>query len=104
MHRGEVWWARLAPPAGTRPVVLLSREKAIQVRHWVTVAQVTRTVKGLPTEVSLGLEDGMPKECVANTDMLLTIPKAALTDRICALSWQKMREVGLAVKFTLDLD
>lgn len=104
MLRGEVWWAELPAPAGPRPVVLLSRDKAIQVRLLVTVAQVSRTVRGIPTEVALGREDGMPKACVVNADVLLTIPKSMLTRRVCALGPEKLKAVGEAVRFALALD
>lgn len=104
MVRGEVWWADLPAPAGRRPVVLLSRDKAIQVRLLVTVAQVTRTIRGIPAEVPLDREDGMPKACAVNADVLLTIPKAMLGRRICALGPRKMQEVGEAVRFALGLD
>ncbi|MBI5881535.1 MAG: type II toxin-antitoxin system PemK/MazF family toxin [Elusimicrobia bacterium] len=104
MRRGEVWWAHLPPPAGRRPVLLLSRDRAIQVREAVTVAQVTRTVRDIPTEVPLAHEDGMPKPCVVNTDVLLTIPKALIEERICGLSAEKMSAVNRAAKFALGLD
>ena len=103
MRRGEVWWARLPPPAGRRPVLLLSRDKAIEVRQSVTAVQVTRTVRDIPTEVRLGREDGMPKACVANADVIFTIPKALLLNRVCRLAADRMDEVAEAVKFALDL-
>lgn len=104
MQRGEVWWASLPPPAGRRPVLLLSRDRAYAVRTWVTVAAVTRTVRDIPTEVRLGPEDGMPADCVVNLDDIATIPKAWLVERVTALSSAKMDAVAAAVKFALDLD
>jgi mRNA-degrading endonuclease toxin of MazEF toxin-antitoxin module len=68
------------------------------------VAQITRTVRRIPTEVPLDKNDGMPKACVVNTDVLLTIPKSLLTDRICVLSYDKMQAVGQSLKFALALD
>ncbi|MFH1725436.1 MAG: type II toxin-antitoxin system PemK/MazF family toxin [Elusimicrobiota bacterium] len=104
MRRGEVWWAHLPRPAGKRPVLLLSRDAAIQVRQAVTAAQITRTIRHIPTEVLLGKKEGMPKTCVVNADVLLTIPKSVLLRRICALPFKKMRAVEQAVKFALALD
>ncbi|MFC1989823.1 type II toxin-antitoxin system PemK/MazF family toxin [Chloroflexota bacterium] len=40
MRRGEIWWAELEPPVGERPVVLLSRNEAYNVRSLVIVAPV----------------------------------------------------------------
>jgi len=103
VRRGEVWWADLPPPAGRRPVVLLSRDRAYRVRVSVTFAAVTRAVRGIPTEVPLGPEDGMPAACVVNADDILTAPKALLTERITLLSAEKMAAVEAAVKFALDI-
>ncbi|MBI4056276.1 MAG: type II toxin-antitoxin system PemK/MazF family toxin [Elusimicrobia bacterium] len=103
MQRGEVWWAELPPPAGKRPVLLISRNKAIQIRQSITVIQITRTIRQIPTEVLLGKEDGMSKTCAINADVLFTIPKSILTDCICNLSPQKMSAVSDAIKFSLAL-
>lgn len=103
MKRGEVWWARLPAPQGLRPVLLLSRQKAIEVRSSITVAPLTRTVRGIPSEVALGPSDGVTKPCAVNLDCLLTIPKSFLADRLCALSADKMEAVAEALKFSLAL-
>ena len=73
MRRGEVWWARLPGPAGSRPVVLLSRNEAYLVRDLVTIAPVTTRVRRIPTEVPLGPDAGLPKRCVANLDAITTM-------------------------------
>jgi len=103
VRRGEVWWAELPQPIGRRPVVLLSRDAAYRVRTSVTVGMVTRTIRAIPVEVPLGMEDGMPQDCVVNLDDILTIPKARLAERITTLSPQKMTAVARAIIFALDL-
>lgn len=103
MRRGEVWWADLPHPAGRRPVLLLSRDRAIQARSSVTVAQVTTVVRDIPTEVVLTPAEGMPKRCVVNVDVLTTVPKSSLTQRVCALSPAKLHAVSDAIRFALDL-
>ncbi len=103
MRRGEVWWADLGKPAGKRPVVLLSREEAYAVRTAVTVAPLTRTVRGIPVEVALGEADGVPKPCVVNLDAIATIPKRWLESRITSLSAEKLRQIREAIRFALDL-
>lgn len=103
MRRSEVWWAQLPPPIGRRPVLLLSRDTAYRVRTSVTVGLVTRTIRGIPVEVPLGPEDGLPAQCVVNLDDILTIPKARLADRITTLSAGKMAAVARAILFALDL-
>ncbi len=104
MRRGEIWWADLPPPAGPRPVLLLSRDEAYLVRRLVTVAPLTTRVRGIPVEVPLGPDDGLPKHCVANLDSLVTIPKARLTRRLSRLGSSRMRAVEEALRFALGMD
>lgn len=85
--QGEVWWAEL-PDAGRRPVLVVTRDDAIPVLRTVLVAPVTRTIRGIPTEVRLGPGDGLRDECVATLDNLQPVPRWALTDRVGALGWQ----------------
>ena len=103
MRRGEIWWANLPAPIGRRPVLLLSRDEAIQVRTQVTVAELTTTAYGIPVEVSLGPQDGVPRSCVVNLDTITTIPKSYLADRICEMNPRKMDQVHRAIVFALDL-
>lgn len=103
MRRGEVWWGQFPAPIGRRPVVLLSRDSAYQVRSAVTVAPVTRTVRNIPVEVQLDTSDGLPSRCVANLDDIATIPKTLIRQRIAVLSAEKMLEVEAAIRFALDL-
>ena len=104
MKRGEVWWAKLPAPIGKRPVVLLSRDEAYAIRNAVTVAEVTRTIRGIPVEVPLGPEDGLLKKCAANLDTIMTIRKELLIERISLLRSNKISEIQKALKFALDLE
>ncbi len=103
MRRGEVWWAELPSPIGRRPVVLLSRDEAYAVRNAVTVAEVTTTIRGIPVEVELGPEDGLPKRCVVNLDTIVTIRKNLLIERITILRNEKIDQINEAIKFALSL-
>jgi len=104
MKRGEVWWAQLPDPMGRRPVVLLSRHEAYGVRNAVTVAQVTTTVRHIPVEVLVDEKDGLPQKSVVNLDTITTIRKSVLSERICALSPEKIAQIDKAIMFALDLD
>jgi len=103
VRRGEVWWAELPLPAGRRPVVLLSRNEAYQVRENVTVAPVTTRIRGIPTEVILGPREGLRRLGVANLDSILTVQKSLLRIRIAKLPPAKVDAVNRAIKFALDL-
>jgi len=104
MRRGEIWWAELAPPAGRRAVLLLSRNVAYAVRELVTVAPVTTRMRHIPSEVPLGLEDGLPKPCVVNLDTITTIARRSLQERLVTLSPDKLKAVEAALHFALGLE
>ena len=103
MKRGEIWWARMPAPAGKRPVVLVSRDSSYAVRSSITVVEVSRTVRGIPTEVPLGKREGLPAKCAANADNLVTIPKSWLDARVGSLPGEKVLALDEALKFALSL-
>ena len=103
MKRGEIWWAGMPEPAGRRPVVLVSRDSSYAVRASVTVVEVSRTLRMIPSEVPLGKRDGLPRRCAANADNLLTIPKTWLETRIAPLSADKLAALEAALRFALAL-
>ncbi len=104
MRRGEIWWAELTPPAGRRPVLLLSRNEAYAVRELVTVVPVTTRIRHIPSEVPLGPEDGLPRPCVVNLDSITTIAKRSLQERLVLLSSEKLKAVEAALHFALGLE
>ena len=73
----EIWWAETEDDI--RPVLVVSRDRAIQGLRRIMVAPITRTVRGIPTEVPLDVDDGMNEQCAANFDNLRVIPKSSLT-------------------------
>lgn len=103
MKRGEVWWAEFPGLAGQRPAVLLSRDSAYAVRLSVTVAPVTSRIRGIPVEVPLGPDDGLPMQSVANLDDITTILKSRIHSRITILSNEKLQAVERALRFALGL-
>ena len=104
MRRGEIWWAELPPPAGRRPVLLLSRDEAYGVRSLVTVAPITTRIRRIPVEVALGSEDGLPRPCAVNLDSIVTVSKAHLKERIAPLSVEKMQAAERSLRFALALE
>ena len=81
--RGEVWWAESEDLR--RPVLVVTRDAAIPVLGSILIAPITRTVRGIPTEVPLGRDEGLPRPCAASFDNLQPVYKAWLTRRIGAL-------------------
>lgn len=101
MKRGEIWWARVDK---VRPVLLVSRNEAYELRAMVVVAPATTTVRGFSLEVKLGRREGVTRACVVNCDWLVTVPKADLIERAGCLSGTKMRRLDSALRFALALD
>ncbi len=94
----------MPPPVGQRPVVLLSRDEAYIIRDVIIVAAVTTRVRGIPAEGRLGPEDGLPRACVVNLDVLYSIPKASLQKQVAHLSLAKLQAVEVAIHFALGLE
>jgi mRNA interferase MazF len=94
--RGEVVWLELERE-GRRPVVVLTRDQALPRLRNVVVALVTRTIRGIDTEVELGPGDGMPIECVVSLDNLRTVPQVLLTESITRLDPARMDAICRAL-------
>ncbi len=89
MQRGEVWFA--ATRGGDRPVLVLTRDPVAGRIGSVVVAALTRTVRGVVSELELTpAEDGVPTVCVVNFDNLHTIDRSLLRRRVTALSPARM--------------
>lgn len=99
--RGEVWWLG-DPEVGRRPVLVLTRDAAIPVLRWVLVAPVTRTVRGIPTELPLDVDDGMPRPCAATFDNMRPVRLSLLTERITTLSPTRMAQACAALRLAVD--
>ncbi len=103
MKRGEIRWYKFLPPDKRRPVVILTRDSVLAYLGEVTVAPITTTVRDIPSEVLLGLDDGMPHECAINCDHIQTVSKGKIGTLITTLSRNKLRELAEAVSFALAL-
>jgi mRNA interferase MazF len=90
MQRGEIWFA--ATPGGDRPVLVLTRDPVAARTGSVVVAALTRTRRGLVSELELTTADGVPTESVVNFDNLHTIPRETFRRRVTALSPARMAE------------
>ena len=83
--QGEIWWAEAMDKR--RPVLIVTRSEAVPVVTWVVVAPVTRTVRGIPTEIPLGPEHGLDERCVASFDNLQPVRRSFLTSRVGVLGF-----------------
>jgi mRNA interferase MazF len=87
-----------------RPVLVLTRYRAIPVLANVTVAAITGTIRELPTEVPVGPQQGLSRESVVNCDNLFTIPKQALRRRRGELDPESLHRLRGALMIALDLE
>jgi mRNA interferase MazF len=100
--RGEVWWCEL-PEVRRRPVVVLSRDRAIPRLRRAIVGPCTTTIRGIPSEVPLEPnEDPIPQPSAVNLDSVEYVPVASLVDRLGRLSDDRMREVCAALAVAVD--
>ena len=89
MRRGEVWFA--TTPGGDRPVLVLTRDPVADRIGSVVVAALTRTRRGLVSELELtAADDGVPTDCVVNLDNVHTLPRRAFRRRVTGLSPARM--------------
>lgn len=98
-RQGEIWWAEIEDMR--RPVLVVTRSEAVGVLTAIVVAPVTRTVRGIPTEVGLGSDEGLAVECVASFDNLQRVRRAALTRKAGELG-SRRNEVCVALRALAD--
>jgi mRNA interferase MazF len=104
IERGEVRLFRFPAPDKQRPVLVLTRASAIDYLARVTVAPITSTIRGVPSEVPLGTEDGMKQPCAVNLHNVVTVPKANLGRRVARLGALRMQEICAALAFAIGCD
>lgn len=102
--RGEIRLYQFALPDKNRPVVVLTRNSAIGYLSTVTVAPVTSTIRGVPSEVVLDEEDGMKSPCAVNLHNAVTVSQQRLGKRVAQLGSARMSEVCAALRFALGCD
>jgi mRNA interferase MazF len=97
LNRGEIWLLNLPRPDKRRPVLVLSRPSLIPLLHTVTVAAITSTLRGSPTEVELGLAEGLKQTSCVNLCHVSTVRQQELKQFIGTVGRDKMLEVCRAL-------
>jgi mRNA interferase MazF len=100
VNRGEVWWAD-HPEMGRRAYLILTRQAVIPLLRKVAAVPATEKVRGIPSEVALDEEDGMPRACVLNFDNLVVMPKSWFVEPICELPTVRMVQACRALAVAL---
>lgn len=97
VNRGEIRMHRFKAPDKRRPVLVITRQGAIEVLHTVMVAPVTSTIRGAPSEVLVGPDEGLKHASAINVDHLQTVERARLAGYVGSLNAPKMHAVCRAL-------
>ena len=102
--RGDIIWADLGPPAGRRPVCVLTRDAAIEVLTALTCAPITRTIRGIRSEVEIGTREGLPETSGISCDNVITVP-VELLDAVPVghLGLETRVRLDQALRYALDI-
>lgn len=103
VSRGDICWVSL-PDDKRRPALVLTRNEAIPAMKRVVIAYLTTRIRGIPIEVRLDTDDGLPRECVVNFDNLRTVSCGLLSEPITTLSGPRMHEVCRALAIATGCD
>ena len=102
--RGDIVWADLGPPAGRRPVCVLTRDAAIVVLSALTCAPITRTIRVIRSEVEVGTDEGLPAASVISCDNVITVPLDAFdTQPVGRLGPEARMQLDRALRYALDI-
>ena len=101
MRRGEIRWYRFVKPDKKRPVLILTRDSALEFLDAVTIAPITSRIRDIPTEVLLTDADGLPRDCAINLDHVQTVSKTRIGPVITTLPSSRMAEVRSALLFAV---
>ena len=83
---------------------VLTRDAAIAVLTAITCAPITRTIRGIRSEVGIGSDQGLPQPCVISCDNIITVPIDDLDPHpIGTLDEVKRAELDRVLRYALDI-
>ena len=97
VNRGEIWTYLFKSPDKRRPVLVLTRKEVIPLLHTVMVAPITSTIRGAPSEVIVGVAEGLRNDSAVNLDHVQTVEQARLKRFVGSLGTGKMAQVCRAL-------
>lgn len=104
MKRGEIWRCVFRPPDKRRPVVVLTRQRAIGLLSNVTVAPITSTARGAPSEVPVGVEEGLEHPSAVSLDNVQTVARTRLEHFVGTVGGEKMKAICQALAIAVGCD
>ena len=97
VNRGEIWMYLFKAPNKRRPVLVLTRQQVIGLLHWVMVAPITSSIHGVPSEVPVGIDEGLKGQSAVNLDNVQSVERSKLTNFVGSLDAAKMQAVCRAL-------
>ncbi len=104
MKRGEIRLCRFALPDKRRPALVLTRTASLALLNSVTVAPITSTQRGVPSELPLGPENGLKQACAVNFHNVVTISQKDVGALVCTLSERLLNDACRALAYSLGCD
>ena len=104
VSRGEVWMYEFSRPDKERPVLVLTRDDAIPFLRTVMVAPIRSAIRGLPSEVVVGVVDGLKKDSAITLDHVQTVERSLLRRYVTTLKADRMRAVCRALAVAAGCD
>jgi mRNA interferase MazF len=104
MTRGQIWQYSFSRPDKRRPVLILTRPEVIGLLHTVMVAPITSTIHGAPSEVLVGIDEGLKQDSAVNLDHVQTVDKNKLARFVGTVGAQKMKAVCRALAIATGCD
>ena len=93
LNRGEIWLYTFKAPDKRRPVLILTRQEVIPLLRTVMVAPITSAIRGAPSEVVVGIDEGLRNDSAVNLDHVQTVEKRLLRQFVGSLGPDKMSQV-----------
>ncbi|MPV48573.1 MULTISPECIES: type II toxin-antitoxin system PemK/MazF family toxin [unclassified Pseudactinotalea] len=87
-----------------RPALILTRQSALHLLTWVSVAPITSTIRGLSTEVPVGPRNGLDHDSVISCDNIMRVPRSAVGRVIGLLFDDQEPALARAISDAFDLD
>lgn len=100
---GDLRMVEFPPPDKPRPALVLTRTKVIPFVNAISVAPITRTIRGTPAELVLGVDEGLKGHCAVNLDGVQTVPKTRIGRYLGAVPAARTEELRSALLFAFEL-
>lgn len=104
IEHGDIRWHRFRDPDKLRPVVVLGLDKLLPSLSQVPVIPISTKIRGLPWEIMLTPEEGMPETCVLKPEWIRSVERVSLGSRITSFPAARWHEVRRSLLFVLGLD